>query len=708
MKGLKRWSAILVILALMVLLAPFVLPTTYASAEEGATVEGTEASGEPEAVSGDPSSGEGSMSEAEQGEANASEGEQVPEQNSSEETSSEEEGLTAASERGGTEMIKVTFTVTGSKILKTKQDHEKAYEDGPWLSEMVEIESGKTVTDITKQLLDDQTKKRSVVIFSSDWGSFLNEITVEGKTNTGGITNGQNSYWCLLINGKSAEKGMDETIPVAGDEIEWKFINDPRFPLSIVQETADPALALKQTPDYWTSFASGSFHNAAKQVDGTLKSAFKLLWAKPYGEKIKSEWGDYYATKSDFLIVGGHLYFAAGSELFKLNKNGDVVAKETLRNTIGYFGRLAYDYGLVVVPLDGGAVQAVDAKTMKTKWVAEAQDVMTIWAPDDEGVWQPANFRVQSLATLLIADEVAYAVTTADGGSGPSPGGIIRAIDMATGKTLWQYQNSTSGYYWSGPVKIGKWIVIGNDGGGLEAIDTLAKPVEVKNTVNIGAPIRSTIVHADGKLYFTSRDGKFHEISFNKDDGSFGKPRSVKIGQVSTSTPTIYRGKAYVGGATEGGFPGKGVFAVIDLATMAIDFQYDVVGDVKSAPLVIAGAKGNPFAFFTANNETGALYVYDGKAVKMAHEPVGEQQNYSTSSPLTDGKGTIYYSNDSGHIFAIQMSVKKTDAKKPAVDGVPPTGETQELVFAGLLLIALSAGCVYAANKKRQVMKSDD
>lgn len=747
MKGLKRWSAVLVIVALMVSIAPFVLPTTYASAQGGETVatetgsgegstggeaseSGGETAGDPNAATGAPSSGQDPVTEAEEGSANASGGEKPADStkgaateaeqggantsegekpaDSSEEVATEEGGLAALPAESVKETITVTFTVTGSKILETKGDQETAYDGGPWLSEKVEIESGKTVADITKQLLDDPANNKSVIIFSSDWGSFLNEISVEGKTNTGGVTNGQNSYWYLLLNGKSAEKGMDEIIVVEGDEIEWKFINDPRFPISIAQETPDSPLALKMTPDFWTSFGSGSLHNAFKNVEGTLESNFKLLWSNTYGEKIKSEWGDYYASKSDFLIVGGHLYFAAGSELFKLNKNGDVIAKETLRNTIGYFGRLAYDYGLVVVPLDGGAVQAVDAKTMKTKWVAEAQDVMTIWAPDDKGEWEPVNYKIQSLATLLIADEIAYAVTTADGGSGPSPGGIIRAIDMATGKTIWQYQNSMAGYYWAGPVKIGKWLVIGNEGGDLEAIDTLAQPVVAKNTVNVGAPIRSTLVHADGKLYFTSRDGKFHEISFNKEEGSFGKLRSVKIGQVSTSTPTIYRGKAYVGGATEGGFPGKGVFVVIDLATMAIDFQYGVVGDVKSAPLVIAGATGNPFAFFTANNETGALYVYDGKAVKMAHEPVQDQRNYCTASPVTDGKGTIYYTNDSGHIFAIQMSVKKAEEKKPAVDGIPPTGEPLELVFAGLLFVALSVGFVYAAHKRRHSTVSDD
>jgi outer membrane protein assembly factor BamB len=636
MKRLKKGSVLAVILALMVTLTAFVLPTAYVSAEG--------------------------------------------------------------------ELVNVTFVVTGSRILTKKTDHATAYDDGAWVDEAVTgLDSNKTVADVTLQQLDNEVAGRSVTIISSAYGSFLSSITVDGKTNTGGVTNGRNSYWQLLINGTPANMGMDAITVNEGDRIEWKFINDPTFPLSVEQETADPALTLSPTPDYWTSFASSSLHNAAKTIKGTLENNFKLLWSKPYGEK--SEWGGY-VTKSDFMIIGDHLYFAAGGELFKVNGSGEVVAKEKLRNTIGYFGRLAYDYGLVVVPLDGGAVQAIDAKTMKTKWVAEAQDLLTIWAPNDKGVWQPTNHGIQSLATLLIADEVAYSTTTAVV-KGAAPGGIIRAIDMATGETLWQYQNSTAGYYWAGPVKIGKWLVIGNDGGALEVIDADEGKQLAANTEQIGAPIRSTIVHADEKLYFTSRDGKFHEISFNKEDGSFGKLRSVQFGKVSTSTPTIYGGKAYVGGALAADWGSDGVFAVIDLATMAIDFQHVVKeGDVKSAPLVIAGDEGHPFVFFTANNATGALYVYDGKAVTMAYEPDEEEQkNYSTSSAVTDGKERIYYTNDSGHVFAIQMS-KKTIS--PEGEGIPPTGETRDLLFAGLLLVTLAVGFVYAANKKRQATVSDD
>jgi hypothetical protein len=222
MKRLKKGSVLAVILALMVTLTAFVLPTAYVSAEG--------------------------------------------------------------------ELVNVTFVVTGSRILTKKTDHATAYDDGAWVDEAVTgLDSNKTVADVTLQQLDNEVAGRSVTIISSAYGSFLSSITVDGKTNTGGVTNGRNSYWQLLINGTPANMGMDAITVNEGDRIEWKFINDPTFPLSVEQETADPALTLSPTPDYWTSFASSSLHNAAKTIKGTLENNFKLLWSKPYGEK--SEWG---------------------------------------------------------------------------------------------------------------------------------------------------------------------------------------------------------------------------------------------------------------------------------------------------------------------------------------------------------------------------------------------------------------------------------
>jgi hypothetical protein len=185
MKRLKKGSVLAVILALMVTLTAFVLPTAYVSAEG--------------------------------------------------------------------ELVNVTFVVTGSRILTKKTDHATAYDDGAWVDEAVTgLDSNKTVADVTLQQLDNEVAGRSVTIISSAYGSFLSSITVDGKTNTGGVTNGRNSYWQLLINGTPANMGMDAITVNEGDRIEWKFINDPTFPLSVEQETADPALTLSPTPDYWT------------------------------------------------------------------------------------------------------------------------------------------------------------------------------------------------------------------------------------------------------------------------------------------------------------------------------------------------------------------------------------------------------------------------------------------------------------------------
>jgi len=61
--------------------------------------------------------------------------------------------------------------------------------------------------------------------------------------------------------------------------------------------------------------------------------------------------------------------------------------------------------------------------------------------------------------------------------------------------------------------------------------------------------IRSTVVSQGEYVYFTTTDGTFHSIKFNPDSGAkFSEHKEIKFAGASTSTPTIYNGKAYIGG----------------------------------------------------------------------------------------------------------------------------------------------------------------
>ncbi len=602
MKRLKKWSAVLVVLALMVSLMPLALPTTYASAE------------------GD-----------------------------------------------GTDIITVTFTVTGSEIIKKPEDHEGALEQ--WFSTDYQVESGTTLFDLTKELLDRPGEGREVEFKGT--GDYLIGITIDGKTNKAGETNGTGSYWLWYLDGDLGSVSADKYELEDGDVIEWRFFNDPNYPSSIAQETADLPHEVGSTPDYWTTFGSNNDHNAVKTAEAVTKPEKKAFWGRRFGEL--NTWGT--CSNSDLLVIGDDIYFATGKKLFRVNARGVVVDQATLRGDIGYFARLAYDNGLILVPLQGAAVQAIDALTMETIWVAHSLDFFIVYGEE-----MMEYYVLQDMSSLLIADGIAYSSTVALDGEWVSVGGYLRAIDMKTGETLWKVEQrflanwggQGAGFYWSGPLKLGDWILAAGEDGILQVFNAETGDSTPLNSAwpvmpdgsNLSPKIRSSLVHHDGKIYLTTNDGQLHRMLFDANSGTFdwtsqfGAEKSVKFALASTSTPTIHDGKIYVGGLKEGGsFPGIGVFAVIDLETFEIEQSFEIEGEVKATPLVVIGKDDKPYVYFTANNENGALYVYDGEEVTTAYLPEPEKRQFGTASPVIDRHGTIYYTNDSGYLFSLRDEV---------------------------------------------------
>ena len=626
MKRLKKGSVLAVILALMVTLTAFVLPTAYVSAEGSVPAEKQASL---------PAKGD------------------LP------------------AEPSGMGLITVTFTVTGSKIIEKPEDHEDALE--PWLTTDCQVEPGTTLRDLTEELLDRPGEGRHVTFD----GDFLTSITIDGKTNEAGKTNGAGSYWLWYLGDALGPVSAGAYELQTGDVIEWRFFNDPNYPSSIAQETADPPHDMGPTPDYWTTFGSNNDRSAVKAAESVAKPEKKVYWGRLFGEL--NAWGT--CSNSDLLVIGDDIYFATGNTLFRVNNKGVVVSQAMLRGDIGYFARLAYDNGLILVPLQGAAIQAINASTMKTVWVAHSLDFYAVF---DNDTMERHDYVLQDMSSLLIADGIAYSSTVAIDGEWKSVGGYLRAIDMKTGETIWKADRSFfmdelfgwggqgAGFYWSGPLKLGKWIVAAGEDGALWAFDTETGDHTLFNNAwpvmpmapNRSPKIRSSLVHHEGNIYLTTNDGQLHRMLFDAESGEFdpasqfGADKSVKFALASTSTPTIYNGKIYVGGLKEAwSFPGIGVFAVIDLETFEIERSFEIEGEVKATPLVVIGKNDKPYVYFTANNENGALYVYDGEEVTTAYLPEPDKRQYGTASPVIDRHGNIYYTNDSGYLFSLRDEV---------------------------------------------------
>ncbi|WP_197068289.1 PQQ-binding-like beta-propeller repeat protein [Candidatus Soleaferrea massiliensis] len=387
----------------------------------------------------------------------------------------------------------------------------------------------------------------------------------------------------------------------------------------------------------WPNFR-GSDDNIARTDAKTARSAgeAKLNWTLEL--KASTDWS---TAISDPVMVNDQLYYAVGSRLFVVDKSGSIVKKTDLDGTIDYTCRPLYLDGKVVIPLDDGSLQALDASTLETVWTA---DTPAEWAPEGD------PWRHQPLTTLTSQDGYIYAGTAcADWSS--SYYGVYRCIDGDTGAVVWVHENQNAGYYWSGAAHLNGAVIVAGDDGNLISLD--AKTGDERASLALGEKVRTTVVRNGDEVLMVSVDGTLHKVKV-LEDGTFGAHTQVNFSAYSTSTPAVHNGMAYVGGQKA---DYSGVFSIIDLSTMQIVQTAAAPADIKSAPLLSTGHAGEVYAYFTSNANPGALYAVkygsDEAEARVVFTPSGDDQNYCMASVIADENGTLYYTNDSGKLFAV-------------------------------------------------------
>ena len=377
--------------------------------------------------------------------------------------------------------------------------------------------------------------------------------------------------------------------------------------------------------------------------------------------KNSSEWN---TSVSDPLLVGDYVYIAVGSKLYKKNVDTGETAEggeAALVSAIDSTSRMVYTDGLILVPLSSGRLQALTVDTLTTKWVTDA-------LPDGTKGSQ------QSLSSVTVRDGYAY-FGSADADWSNSYGGYLLCVRLSDGKVMWNKANQNSvGYYWSGMAFAGGYGVIADDSGTVSVVDPATG--DVVSTLKVADRVRTTVLADGSTLYVASNDGVLHKLSVAA-DGILSEASSVKFGASSTSTPVLANGKIIVGGASVDGFTGGwqgnteyhyGQIAVIDAATMKVEnavckadgnyirqYGYDAGGDVKSQP-VVSVQDGQTYVYFTSNNNPGGIYRYrvGDEEAELLYTPGTANQNYCMSSISVGSDGSLYYTNDSGKLFAIK------------------------------------------------------
>lgn len=505
----------------------------------------------------------------------------------------------------------------------------------------VKMTSGATAADLTEQELKASGLAYVLKTPATDGYFYLSSITRDGKEYGWDQSTGR--YWQLYVNGSYSNVGADGVTLKPGDKIQWVYAADTEKPLDglIVNPFAS-------RPD-WTASWNGFGNAGGTTLENTLTptESASELWKVNLATAA-----DKWVSLGDPIIAGGYVFVTTNSELVKIDGAGRVVARVSKGGTTSYFSRPVYADGLIISANDDGSVCAFSAETLECVWKTPALE-----AP-------AAGGRYQANSTMTVANGCVYAEFVAGAGaSGTAAGGAMVCIDIATGKVVWSQvttktgSSTGEGYYWAGAAASGSDLVIGDESGCVKLID--GKSGKVKSSVSLsGNPVRATIVSAgteDGNPAFLAvgrQPATLYKIV--REGDALRIAGSCAFANTSTSTPAVANGKAYIGGSDASN---NGQFTVIDLASMTVEKSFDMgkYAEVKASPIASVQA-GGVYVYFTCNKTPGALYCFNQSTGEVAeiYTPSGSNANYCTASVIADAKGNLYYTNDSGTLFALK------------------------------------------------------
>ena len=458
--------------------------------------------------------------------------------------------------------------------------------------------------------------------------------------------------WSFFVNGVPGPQLDSDYVLKSGDKIVWAYAPGDTVP-NPDEVVVDPSAS---RPTDWKADWSGNSNAVVKNVStptGALASSWTFDW-RAYS-------GATYPNASEPIVVNGNVYLAVNKRLLKIDaESGKVLAESNLQTAIGYTTRPIYTKGLVIVPLDGGAVQALTADTLTTVWVTDS-----------------VSKSAQSNSQLTVDGNYLYVGTVdVDYGTSTYNNGHLTRINILTGAVSWQHVNADEGYYWTSATVGDGYILVPTSAG---TVEMLSKSTgDVLGSVSVGAIVNSgCVLSKDGKhAYVISRDGKLHVLALSdanaRASSRISEERVIDLGLTGCACmPTLYGNKLIVGGEVSGG----SALAIVDLDN---DFATTLVSSADGSVLPAGGIKGAPlvsvqaddaYVYFTVNygatsdyvsyTSGGGVYRYKmGDAQATGAFSAAGHNNYCDSPIACDAKGNLYYINDSGTLFKLSGGVK--------------------------------------------------
>ena len=566
------------------------------------------------------------------------------------------------------------------EIIGKKDDKAQRWTDP---SKQVFV-GGTTIKDATAAYFDALGIKSEMYDQLGYWGVHSLVSPLDGTKLAGA--------WSYFVNGVPGSQLDSDYVVKSGDTIVWAYAAGDTVPNpdEVVVNPSAPR------PTDWKSDWDGKSNAAVENVStptGALASSWTFDW-KAYS-------GSAYPNASEPIVVNGNVYLAVNKRLLKIDaESGKVLAESNLKKAVGYTSRPIYANGLVIVPLDGGAVQALTADALTTVWVTDSVSEIA-----------------QSNSQLTVDGNYLYVGTVdVDYGTSTYNNGHLTRINILTGAVSWQHVNADEGYYWTGATVGDDFVLVPTSAGTVEMLSKSSG--DVLGSVSVGAIVNSTcVLSADGShAYLISRDGKLHVLAISDGDSRdadaasrITEERVVDLGLTGCAcVPTMYDGKLIVGGEVAGG----SALAIIDLAH---DFAKTLVSSADDAALPIGGIKGAPlvsvqgeeaYVYFTVNYGESSDYVNYTSGGGVYRYKLGDAEasgvfsatghyNFCDSPIACDAQGNLYYINDSGTLFKLNAGVKvsfsagegsKVDFQTTAANGsiAKPADPTREgYTFAG-------------------------
>lgn len=408
----------------------------------------------------------------------------------------------------------------------------------------------------------------------------------------------------------------------------------------------------------------------------------ELLWAVKYG----SSWS---VAPNSPVIVDGDLVIVTGTTIYRLDKNtGTVKAQGTMTTAPGYATvPVTYGDGMIFAPLNDGKIQAFDAKTLESLWVYTdklgGQPITPITYKDGyiyEGFWN-GETKNANFACISVTDEVPTKTNE-------------------TKYASWTYKRM-GGFYWAGAYVTDKFAIVGTDDGDsgctAESASLLVFNRETGEVVDswddIRGDIRSNISHdpKSDRVFFTSKGGVLCNAKIDWETGEITDKKSVVIVDAngnknasSTSTPSVYNGRIYIGisgpgGLTGGGGHAVGVYDLKEDGSMEQAYTYATKGYPQTSAMVTTAYSAEDesvYIYLPYNALPGGVVALKDKKGQTAPQtitdsdsseiftPAGALSQYCIGSVIADQYGTLYYKNDSCYIMAITSKIESIEVTK--------------------------------------------